>query len=70
MENGAISEVSKTPEEIINPVDTAGAGDAFFSVLLREYAYSDKIDKAFVDRVFPMANNASKEALLRYGSRK
>lgn len=69
-ENDKISVIQKSPKNIVSPVDTSGAGDAFFSRMLKEYAYSDKIDKEFVDRSFELANKASREILAQFGSRK
>lgn len=69
-ENGKICVIQKVPENIVSPVDTSGAGDAFFSRMLKEYAYCDKIDKEFIDRSFDLANKASREILAQFGSRK
>lgn len=62
--------ISKKPEKVVAPIDTAGAGDAFFSSMLREYAYTKKIDKAFIDKSFKISNEASREVLMQVGSRK
>jgi len=69
-ENGVIISVSKEPDVIVDSVDTSGAGDAFFSTLLREYAYTKIIDKNFIDKAFLLANSASKNILMQFGSRK
>ena len=50
-------------------VDSSGAGDAFFSKTLREYAYTKVVDTAFVTQTFELANKASRDVLLQVGSR-
>lgn len=69
-ENGNIISISKEPSVIINSVDTSGAGDAFFSTLLKEYAYTKTINKNFIDKAFSLANQASRNILMQFGSRK
>lgn len=69
-ENGTIQSISKTPDIIIDATDTSGAGDAFFSTVLKEYAYSKTIDKNFIDKTFSLANKASRNILMQFGSRK
>ena len=69
-EHGAISVLDQEPEIVVNSVDTTGAGDAFFSTMLKEYAYTNKVDKDFVIRAFPIANQASREILMQFGGRK
>lgn len=65
-----IQTIQKIPEQIVSSVDTSGAGDAFFSAILKEYAYTKTIDKDFVDRAFSIANKASRDVLMQFGSRK
>lgn len=69
-ENQKIVSITKVPSEIVDSVDTSGAGDAFFSSILQKYAYTDKINKEFIDEAFLYANKASREILLQFGSRK
>ena len=69
-ENGEILSFFKAPEIIVDSVDTSGAGDAFFSAMLKQYAYADKIDRAFLDKSFSLANKSSREVLMQFGSRK
>ncbi len=68
--NGSIISIFKKPEIVVNASDTSGAGDAFFSTTVREFAYSKKIDKAFVDNTFVLANTASRDIISQIGSRK
>lgn len=65
-----IVSIFKEPEIVVNAKDTSGAGDAFFSRVVREFAYSNKIDKEFVDKTFPLANIASRDTITHIGSRK
>lgn len=69
-ENYQIISIFKKPEIVVNATDTSGAGDAFFSSVVREYAYSTKIDKDFIDKTFEIANKASREIITQVGSRK
>lgn len=69
-ENGEIKEVENTPKVVVDIVDSSGAGDAFFSCLVREYAYTNKIDSNFIDKSFELANSASIEVLSQVGSRR
>lgn len=64
-----IISIFKKPEVVVNATDTSGAGDAFFSKVVREFAYADKIDKNFVDRTFMLANAASRDVISHIGSR-
>ncbi len=64
-----IISILKEPKIIINATDTSGAGDAFFSQVVKEFAYSEKIDKEFVDKTFSLANAASRDAIIHVGSR-
>lgn len=61
---------NKTPEVLVDAVDTSGAGDAFFSVVIREYAYSNKIDEDFINHTFELANKLSRDVISQLGSRK
>ena len=69
-ENGKIKLCDKKPEILVDAIDTSGAGDAFFSVIIREYAYCDKIDEEFINHTFKLANKSSREVLSQLGSRK
>lgn len=69
-EEGKIKSCDKTPEVLANAIDTSGAGDAFFTVIIREYAYSDKINEDFINHTFELANKSSREVLSKLGSRK
>lgn len=69
-ENDIVQTIHKRPEILVSAVDTSGAGDAFFSTMVREYAYSDCIDVDFINRTFELANKSSREILSKVGSRK
>lgn len=68
-ENGKIKVAFETPKIIAEIVDSSGAGDAFFSTTLREYAYADKIDLEFTKKTFELANKSSREVIAQVGSR-
>lgn len=68
--NGVVKTINKTPQVLVNSIDTSGAGDAFFSTMVREYAYSNCIDEDFINRSFELANKSSREILSTLGSRK
>ena len=68
-ENGAIKINFETPEIIVDIVDSSGAGDAFFSTTLREYAYTEIINTEFTKRTFEFANKSSREVIMQIGSR-
>jgi sugar/nucleoside kinase (ribokinase family) len=68
-ENGEIKVNFETPKIIADIVDSSGAGDAFFSTSLREYAYADKIDLEFTKKTFELANKSSREVIAQVGSR-
>ncbi len=68
-ENGETKTVALSPPVISPIVDSSGAGDAFFSKTLREYAYTKVVDTAFVTQTFELANKASRDVLLQVGSR-
>lgn len=69
-DNGIVQTIHKSPEILVSAVDTSGAGDAFFSTMVREYAYSDCIDVDFINHTFELANKSSREILAKVGSRK
>jgi len=60
----------QAPEIVVDAVDTSGAGDAFFSVVVREYAYTKEINEDFINTTFKLANSASRDILSQTGSRK
>lgn len=68
-ENGEIKTIDKQPEIIVDIVDSSGAGDAFFSKALQQYAYTKNINTDFVNRTFSLANKASRDVILQVGSR-
>lgn len=68
-ENGQIKIVDKHPKIIVDMVDSSGAGDAFFSKALQQYAYTENIDSNFIDRTFELANKASRDVISQVGSR-
>jgi len=68
-ENNEIKIIDKQPKIIADIVDSSGAGDAFFSVNVQKYAYTGKINTAFVDSVFDLANQFSREVISQMGSR-
>lgn len=69
-ENNIIKEIQKVPSIVVDIVDSSGAGDAFFSCFVREYAYANKIDSDFINKTFELANSASREVLSQVGSRR
>lgn len=68
-ENGEIKINIESPEIVLNMVDSCGAGDAFFSTTLHEYAYAEKIDTEFTKNAFKIANKSSREVIMQVGSR-
>lgn len=68
-ENDKTKSLDKQPEVIVDMVDSSGAGDAFFSKALQQYAYTKHIDTDFVNRTFLLANQASRDVILQVGSR-
>lgn len=68
--NGHIVSIFKKPEIVVNASDTSGAGDAFFSRVVKEYAYSTNIDEEFVNSTFNLASKASRDIITQIGSRK
>lgn len=69
-ENGKFVAIDKSPEVIAKVVDSSGAGDAFFATVVKEYAYSEKIDSSFVNHTFDIANRASRDVIGQVGSRR
>ena len=58
------------PEIISNSIDTSGAGDAFFSRTLKDYAYlKGPITEEFIRTSFINANATAREVLGHIGSR-
>ena len=69
MENGKIKVNFEEPRIIVDIIDSSGAGDAFFSTTLHEYAYAKKIDTEFTKNAFLLANKSSRDVILQIGSR-
>lgn len=68
-EDGKIQTIDKQPEIIVDIVDSSGAGDAFFSKTLQQYAYAKNINTNFVNQTFALANKASRDVISQVGSR-
>ena len=68
-ENDEIKINFETPEVIVDIVDSSGAGDAFFSTTLREYAYTETINTEFTKKAFELANKSSRNVIMQIGSR-
>lgn len=68
-ENDEIKIVDKKPEVIVDIVDSSGAGDAFFSKTLQQYAYANSINTDFINMTFKLANKLSCEVISQVGSR-
>ena len=68
-ENDEIKINFETPEVIVDIVDSSGAGDAFFSTTLREYAYTETINTEFTKKAFELANKSSRSVIMQIGSR-
>ena len=68
-ENDEIKINFETPEVIVDIVDSSGAGDAFFSTTLREYAYAEIINTEFTKKAFELANKSSRNVIMQIGSR-
>lgn len=62
--------INQSPEVIAKVTDSSGAGDAFFSTVIKEYAYADKIDSDFIANTFRIANQASRDVISQMGSRR
>lgn len=70
-EDNKIKILSLEPETISNSVDTSGAGDAFFSKTLKDYAYlTTPITEEFLRKSFFSANEEARNILNHIGSRK
>lgn len=69
-EDGKFVTIDKSPDVIAKVVDSSGAGDAFFATVVKEYAYSNKIDSNFVNHTFDIANRASRDVIGQVGSRR
>ena len=69
-DNGNLVKINKRPEIIAALVDSSGAGDAFFATLVKNYAYSTKINDEFITNTFLEANKASREVVANLGSRR
>ncbi len=65
--------MQKLPSIIQNPVDPVGAGDSFFSAIIRAYSryieMGRDIDRCFVDNSFLLANNLAKKVVQTEGCR-
>lgn len=68
-ENNNIQIMDKQPEIIADAIDTSGAGDAFFSEVVKDYAYSETINTNFVNQTFSLANKLSRDVISQVGSR-
>lgn len=63
--------IQKSPEIIAKIVDSSGAGDAFLSTLIKQYAYYNKpINENFINNVFNLANKSSRDVISMVGSRR
>ncbi len=69
-QNNEVTIIDKTPSIIVDAVDTSGAGDAFFSTVIKEYAYCENIDENFINNTFELANKSSRDIIAQVGSRK
>lgn len=69
-ENNELKSIDQSPEVIAKVTDSSGAGDAFFSTVIKEYAYADKIDSNFITNTFRIANQASRDVISQMGSRR
>lgn len=69
-EHDTLKVIEKEPSIIVEAIDTSGAGDAFFSTVIREYAYSDIINEEFINHTFEMANQSSRDVISQVGSRR
>lgn len=63
----------KKPAPVNDIVDTTGAGDCFFSVIINAYGRycgnNKNIDEEFIDTVFPLASGLSAEVIRQIGGR-
>lgn len=69
-ENNEFNCIDQSPEIIAKVLDSSGAGDAFFSTVIKEYAYAEKIDSDFIHHTFSIANKASRDVISQLGSRR
>lgn len=69
-EDNEFKMINQSPEVIAKVTDSSGAGDAFFSTVIKEYAYADKIDSDFIANTFRIANQASRDVISQMGSRR
>lgn len=68
-EKGETKTLELAPPIIEQATDTSGAGDAFFSTVLREYAYTTQLHSEFIKSTFELANQSSREVIRQLGSR-
>ena len=68
-ENGKAKVIEKHPVPLANVIDPTGAGDAFFSSLIKEYAYCKIIDENFIDSAFKKASKNACHVLMHLGAR-
>ncbi len=68
-ENNRIQIIDKSPKVIADIVDSSGAGDAFFSKTLQQYAYAENINTEFINKTFELANKLSRDVISQVGSR-
>lgn len=68
-ENNDVKVIDKKPEVIAKVIDSSGAGDAFFSIVVKDYSYANKIDTNFVNQTFSLANEMSRNVISQVGSR-
>lgn len=68
-----VNEKHKTPVKIAPMLDPTGAGDAFFSMMLKSYrknmSRGKTIDDEFVDNAFTLANGFSRQVVGLIGAR-
>lgn len=69
-ENNKIKTLKLEPKLITIAIDTSGAGDAFFSKTIKDYAYiNGPITEKFIKNSFANANETAKKVLKNIGSR-
>ena len=69
-ENNKIKTLNLEPEIITNSIDTSGAGDAFFSKTIKDYAYiNGPITEKFIKDSFKNSNETARKVLKHIGSR-
>lgn len=69
-EDNQFKSIDQSPEIIAKVVDSCGAGDAFFATVIKEFAYTNKIDSYFITHTFNIANQASRNVISQMGSRR